>query len=126
VDYVVGSTSFAGNAIPGIPSQQLQAFVTSRWRGTFATLESRMASEVAANDAGTVSAPGYAVWAVRGGFAPAPASWAARGDILFGVENLFDRRYASSVVTNATRGRYYEPGMGRNAYLGVRLDWSTR
>ena len=32
------------------------------------------------------------------------------------ANNLFDRRYVSSVVINATRGRYYEPAPGRNVY----------
>jgi iron complex outermembrane receptor protein len=38
-----------------------------------------------------------------------------------GVENLFDRRHAGSVVVNATRGRFFEPGPVRRVTLAVRL-----
>jgi iron complex outermembrane receptor protein len=38
-----------------------------------------------------------------------------------GINNAFNQRYVSSVVTNAARGRYYEPAPGRNAYLGLSI-----
>jgi iron complex outermembrane receptor protein len=39
-----------------------------------------------------------------------------------GVENLFDRRYAGSVVINATRSRFFEPGLPRRFTVVVRLQ----
>jgi len=36
------------------------------------------------------------------------------------VDNVFDRHFASSVVVNATRNRYFEPGLGRRVYLALR------
>ena len=39
------------------------------------------------------------------------------------LNNVFDRRYVSSVVINAAGGRYYEPAPGRNAYVGVSLGF---
>lgn len=38
-----------------------------------------------------------------------------------GINNAFNHRYVSSVVINATRGRYYEPAPGRNVYLGMSI-----
>lgn len=38
-----------------------------------------------------------------------------------GINNLFDASYNSSVVVNATAGRYYEPAPGRNLYAGLRI-----
>ena len=38
-----------------------------------------------------------------------------------GVDNIFDRTYASNVVVNAAAGRYYEPGPGRTFWFGVRM-----
>ncbi len=35
-----------------------------------------------------------------------------------GVNNLFDKTYASSVTVNAFGGRYYEPGPGREFFVG--------
>ena len=44
--------------------------------------------------------------------------------IEIGINNLFDTRYASSVLINATgfggsEPRYYYPGNGRNYYTGI-------
>jgi iron complex outermembrane receptor protein len=38
-----------------------------------------------------------------------------------GIDNVFDRTWASNVVVNAAGGRYYEPGPGRTYYVGVRM-----
>jgi iron complex outermembrane receptor protein len=38
---------------------------------------------------------------------------------MFGLNNLLDERYFSSVVINAAGARYFEPAPGRNIYLGV-------
>ena len=38
-----------------------------------------------------------------------------------GVENALDRRYTAAVSANAAGSRYYEPGPGRTAYIGLRL-----
>jgi iron complex outermembrane receptor protein len=40
---------------------------------------------------------------------------------VFGIDNLFDKTYASNVVVNAARGRFYEPGAGRTYYLSIRM-----
>ena len=40
---------------------------------------------------------------------------------LLGINNLFDARYNSSVVVNASRGNFYEPAPGRNYYVGLRM-----
>ena len=35
------------------------------------------------------------------------------------VDNLFDKRYAGSVIVNESNGRYYEPAAGRSLGAGV-------
>lgn len=35
------------------------------------------------------------------------------------VDNLFDRRYAGSVIVNESNGRYYEPAPGRSVGVGL-------
>jgi len=39
------------------------------------------------------------------------------------VDNLFDRRYAGSVIVGERNGRYYEPAPGRELGLGLRWEW---
>ena len=39
------------------------------------------------------------------------------------IDNLFDRRYAGSVIVGDRNGRYYEPAAGRELGLGLRWEW---
>lgn len=120
--YDVGSTSFAGNPIPGVPEHYLQGFATARRRGLFATAEVTASSRASANDAATVFGSGFAAWTVRAGYM-APAFAGVRVEPTLSVENVFDRRYASSLVINATRNRFYEPGLPRRLSFVTRVTW---
>lgn len=121
--YDVGTTSFAGQSIPGVPEHYGQGFVTARARGGFATLEWTGSSAAAANDAGSVQGAGFAVWNLRLGASASRWSGVTLEPTL-SVENMFDRRYASSLVINATRNRFFEPGLPRRLafVMQVRRD----
>lgn len=121
VQYQVGSVSYAGRAVPGVPVHLLQGFVTMRRRALFGTAETVMSSRVAADDAGSVWASGSAVWNARLG-ADGLRVGRVRIDPSVGVENLFDRRAVGAVVINATRGRFFEPTLPRRVTAVVRLE----
>ncbi len=120
--YVVGTANFAGKPIPGIPAQMAQLWTTARAGGLFGTIESTMASRMTANDAGAVLAAGYAVWSMRGGYAGARRWGRIALEPTLGLDNVFDRRFATSVVVNATRNRYFEPGLRRRAFVSMRVS----
>lgn len=117
--YTVGRTSYAGNVIPGIPAHLLQAYLTARRGGWFATVDGSASSRVSADDASTVFAAGYAAWNARAGVSARVGH--VRVEPTVGVENLFDRRYAGSVVINATRARFFEPGLPRRLTFVMRV-----
>lgn len=118
-DYTVGDVSFAGNAIPGVPRHAAQMWNTMRWRNLVGTIEASMASSVSANDSATVMSAGYAVWGLRSSYNDLHVGSRVSVTPTVGVDNVFDRRFASSVVVNATRGRYFEPGLPRRVYFSV-------
>ena len=118
--YLVGTTSYAGKRIPGVAEHQLQAWTTLRRGDLFTTIEATAASSVTANDAATVRASGFATWNWRAGLASVRATQRVIIEPVVGVDNVFDRHFASSVVVNATRNRYFEPGLGRRVYLALR------
>ncbi len=118
--YAVGTQSFAGQPIPGVPSHAGQGFLTLRQRGFFGTLEWSGATSATADDAGRVRSAGYAVWTVRGGAQEARVGRVVIEPVV-AIENLFDRRYAASLVVNATRGRYFEPGLPRRMTALIRV-----
>jgi outer membrane receptor protein involved in Fe transport len=36
-----------------------------------------------------------------------------------GIQNVFDKLYASSIAVNAARGKYYEPAQRRTFFVGL-------
>jgi iron complex outermembrane receptor protein len=116
-EFVVGETDFAGNAIPGVPRQQLQGSVTYRPGRFFATVEGVAQSGVYADDANTARAPGYEVMHLRvGATALFGLPWLSP---VLGVQNVFDRTYVGAVAVNAAREKYYEPAPGRIVFGGL-------
>lgn len=121
VDYTVGGTSFAGNVVPGSPSQQWQGWMTVRRAAWFGTVDVSAASDIVVDDAGSARAPGWQAVNVRVGHEGARLRSGWRVAPVAGIENLLDARYASAVLVNATRGRFFEPAPPRSAFVGLRV-----
>lgn len=123
-DFAVGTEQYAGNRIPGIPRQLLQA--SAAFRSSLGTLlaETTVADRVFVNDANSESSPGYAIINLR--FNGGRSFGRSGAELTVGVQNLLDRHYASSVSVNAAGGKYFEPGTERAVYLGVALRAGAR
>lgn len=123
-EYALGGTNLRGNRVPGIAPHRLEASAFwSRGTGAFAGVDLRYAARtpVADTDAsGTFASPAYTTVDVRGGWAELRAVH-VRVTPTVGVTNVFDARYNTSVVINAVRGRYYEPGPARSLYAGLEV-----
>jgi iron complex outermembrane receptor protein len=116
-DYQSGADDFGGNEIPAIPHHRLQSAMRITHAGFFAVVETEAAGRSFVDDANTVSAAGYAVTGIRGGFNR--ASSLARFSLTAGTQNIFDKLYASSIAVNAARGKFYEPAQGRTIFVGM-------
>ncbi|KAF1020440.1 MAG: Ferrichrome outer membrane transporter/phage receptor [Paracidovorax wautersii] len=107
-----------GKYIPGVARQALYASLdwapAQGWR---AGVDWRYLDKLYANSANTVSAPGYAVTGLYGGYKLAWRQW--DWTAIARVDNLFDRRYVGSVIVNDTSNRYYEPAAGRSWLLSL-------
>jgi len=113
-----GADIRAGNKIPGIARQAV--FASLAWappEGWQASVEGRALSKIYVNDANDQDAPGYFVAAVSAGYVKRLGPWELNAYAR--VDNLFDKRYAGSVIVNESNGRYYEPAAGRSAGMGV-------
>jgi iron complex outermembrane receptor protein len=116
-EYVVQGTDFSGKRIPGVPVQQAQASVTWRTRRVFATSEVVGSTKVFVDDANSESADGYAIVNLRLGTTLGfGRPWLLP---VFGVQNLFDKKYVGSVSVNASGGKFYEPAPGRVVFVGL-------
>lgn len=120
VDFTVDTAHYAGNRIPGIPRQTFQG--TASLHSPIATLvaEATLADRMFVNDANSESSPGYGVVNTR--LVTGATLGHSAAEIVFGVQNLFDRSWVSSVSVNAAGGKFYEPGSRRSAYFGVTIS----
>ncbi|WP_369822435.1 TonB-dependent receptor family protein [Pseudacidovorax sp. RU35E] len=108
----------AGRRLPGVASQSLYAaygwMPPQGWR---AGAELRAVAKVWANDLNTARAPGYAVAAIHAGYVLKLGRWDLNA--FARIDNLFDRRYAGSVIVNEGNARYFEPAPGRTWTVGM-------
>lgn len=123
-EFEAGGSEFSGNEIPGIPRHRAQGALSLSNRGGFVVLDAEVAGASFADDANTYRAPGYAVFHLRSGFSPRRAN--PRWSVTVGIQNLFDRVYASSIAVNAARGRYFEPALPRAVFAGLSIGAESR
>lgn len=117
-DFVLSGTSYNGNDVPGVAPLTLSAFASAQAPWGRVTLEAHRVGRQAVDDANQAWADAYLVASGRVSF---DLPTALSIEPVLGIDNLFGTTYASNVVVNATRGRYYEPGAGRTYYLMVRM-----
>src|SRR5689334_11435819 len=124
VDFTVGTADYAGNRIPGIPAQVFQGSATLHSRIASLVTEGSFANKMFVNDGNSESAPGYGVVNAR---LISTALWRGSAvEITGGAQNIFNRKWVSSVSVNASGGKFYEPGSQRAYFVGVSLIAAAR
>lgn len=147
--YASQGRNLAGKQIPGVPPRRGEAVLS--WSGSvpralspsrghgggaddgdlpegaraFLELRALYRSGMFVDDANTQRSSAHALLDLRGGL----EDWEVFGLVLApfgGISNLLNRRYTASVVVNAAGGRYFEPGPGRAAYVGLTMATGTR
>ena len=88
--------------------------------GAEATLEWVARSQLWANDANTAAAAGQGLFNLRLREAVQWGKVAVEG--FAAINNLANRQYVGTVITNQSAGQYYEPGLPRNWVLGLRAS----
>jgi iron complex outermembrane receptor protein len=119
VDYAVGTTSYAGNRIPGVPTHSLTSVVSLRRDELTLSATTDVASAVDVDDANSAQAPGRTILGVAlgsrlrvGGVGLAP---------FVALQNIGGVRSVGSVSVNATGGKFYEPAPGRTLLVRLAL-----
>ena len=124
VDFTVDTAHYAGNRIPGIPRQTFQASAAVRSAVATLVTEATFAGTTFVNDANSERSPGYGIVNVR--LVSIASMGPSSAEITLGAQNVFDRKYVSSVNVNAAGGKFYEPGSQRALYVGVSLMGAMR
>ncbi len=128
VEFIDDDANFSGNQLTGVPKQrrtsgiQLRLFENFYWNTTH-----QHVSAIPLTDAGNLFSEPYTVFNTRMGYQKKLSDRFTIG-VDFGVNNLFDKVYAQSVLIN-TQGfggrepRYFYPGDERNYYGSIRLGY---
>ena len=114
-----------GNPIPGVAGNSVYTELSGQrgrpgWTGA---LEARYSDEVPVNDVASDSARSYTVVNASVAY----RLLLGRDDIeaFLRVYNLFDQRYAGSVIVNDSNGRCFEPASDRGFHFGVTWRWGS-
>jgi len=113
----------SGNRLPGVPPAQAYGELTwtpGGWGGFNTGVEVQYVGKIYVNDRNTDAAPAYTVTNIRAGLAQRAGR--ATFTEFVRVNNVFDRRYAGSVIVGDTNGRFFEPAPGRNWFIGASID----
>ncbi|MFM6962359.1 MAG: TonB-dependent receptor domain-containing protein, partial [Polynucleobacter victoriensis] len=118
-----------GGKIPGIPQSQIYLDLSWRSNGwinkskmtyTEVGVDYRSVGKSYANSDNTEAASAYQLFGIK---VSHNIKQGAHSLSLFGrLDNVFDKKYVSSVVVNQENRQYYEPGMPRNWILGVKYS----
>lgn len=124
-----GDADYSGNPLTGVPRHQvyggllLQSDGGWHWNTTYQYVDA-----IPLTDGNTESSDPYSLFNTQIGYRK---GWGEHLNLGLdaGINNLLDRRYASSVLINATgfggsEPRYFYPGNGRNYYVGILLLYS--
>jgi iron complex outermembrane receptor protein len=120
-----GVTVPAGTRLPGTPQRsgfaELAWKPAQAWAGFNAGVEWSYIGSLRVDDTSTEEAPSAHVFNLRGGFVQQAGGW--RFTQLLRLDNLFDRRYAGSVIVNDANGRYYEPALPRTWMISAAAQY---
>jgi iron complex outermembrane receptor protein len=85
--------------------------------GWSVAIEGHYVDRIFVNERNSDNAPAYAVANGRVAFELRRGSLRVAG--FARLNNLFDKRYAGSVIVGDTNGRFFEPAPGRNWFAGI-------
>lgn len=115
---IAGPVVYDGKRVPGVASNRGEVTLSFQPAGFFVDLETRASASIPVDNANSQRSPSWVVHGFRAGINGLRAGGLTLQPA-FGVLNLFDREYNTSVVVNANGGRFYEPGPPRSLYGGV-------
>lgn len=120
-DFTFDEGFFDSKQLPGIANQVYAGRIRvtapeNKWNTSISA--DWLANDLVANNTNDQTATSYIAWRIAGEYAVNEHL-----TLYGGIDNLFDKGYASSVTINSSNDSYLNPADGRSAYLGARMSW---
>ena len=128
VEFIDEDEDFSGNQLTGVPRQRSTIGIQSRiFENFYWNITHQHVSKIPLNNAANLFSDPFTVYNSRMGYQKKLSDQFTLGFDL-GVNNLFDKVYAQSVLINAqgfggNEPRFFNPGDARNYYGSIRLGY---
>lgn len=127
-EFIDEDIDFSGNQLTGVPKITLASGVALNFNQLSLFFNHLYVGEMPMNDANSLFSDAYSILNLKLNYAGQLFKRLGY-EVNFGVNNLTDTKYASSILINATgfnnsEPRYYYPGNPRNYYGGIKLNYN--
>ncbi|MEH6703864.1 MAG: TonB-dependent receptor [Galbibacter orientalis] len=127
-DFIDNSNDYSGNDLTGVPKNLINGgFQLKHIKGIYYTTTYQHVGTMPMNDENSLSSDAYNLINLKGGY-KAILSDKFSAEISGGINNVFNEKYASSILINAVgfgnaAPRYYYPGLPINYYGSLKLTY---
>lgn len=129
VSFIDEGNDYSGNPLTGVPQHRLNSGLQAAFLNRFYwNTTHQYTGEIPLTDANTISSDSFTILNSKIGYRNQLAK-RLYIDFSLGLNNVFDAKYARSVLINTTafggaEPRYYYPGDGRNFYGSLQLRYT--
>ncbi|NUY80780.1 TonB-dependent receptor [Flavobacterium sp. MAH-1] len=126
-EFVNNDVDYSDNDLTGVPKNTANGGLLLTWeKGLYWSIDFRYVDKIPMNDANTVYNDSYRLWNSKIGYR-LQLSQNMSFEAYAGINNIFDEKYASMILPNATTPpngspRYYYPGLPVNYFGGFSLN----
>lgn len=128
-EFVDDANDFSGNDLTGVPSKVFNAIIDFNTQfGMYGNLNLQHVGRMPITDTNTLYSDSYNLTNCKIGF-KRNLNKKLKLNLFIGLNNIFDTRYASQILINASgfggnAPRYYYPGNPINYYSGINLNYA--
>ncbi|SHG42315.1 TonB-dependent receptor domain-containing protein [Winogradskyella jejuensis] len=128
-DFVDGDNDFSGNDLTGVPSNILNAGLdVSTKIGFYGNINFQHVGEQPITDNNSLYSDSYNLTNIKIGYKNVFSEKISL-NIFYGLDNIFDEKYASQILINArgfggSEPRYFYPGNPVNYYAGINFNYT--
>ncbi|WP_248722285.1 TonB-dependent receptor domain-containing protein [Seonamhaeicola sp. ML3] len=128
-EFIDNENNFSNNDLTGVPSEVFNAIIDFNSEfGFYGNLNFQHVGQIPITDSNSLYSESYNITNYRIGFRK-NLNKNLKINVFTGLNNIFDRQYASQVLINAVgfggrQPRYYYPGNPINYYCGINLKYA--
>jgi iron complex outermembrane receptor protein len=127
-EFIDGDNDYSGNKLTGVPSDVFNTgIVIDSESGLYGNIHFQYVGSMPITDSNSLFSDSYSLTNLKIGFKTSSVK-KLNLNLFFGLNNIFDKAYASQILINASSfngsaPRYYYPGNPINYYTGLNIDY---